>query len=200
MVQRFGTPSLLCWKSSQRILQEPDDMNSPLPDSSALEAGIVEDVRPSRLSRVQDNVRNLLRTSVLGSVKSSPTTPTRMHGALPTPVSLHHENDRAEVLPDPTPMSATIRAFPQPPAAHQERFHQSALYDTRAVMALNHPDLSDPSLESFAQQKAKRTPGTGWKRSRRSRRAAQRLAGSRALVCLMASLLLAAMVATCTCP
>ncbi|KAF2169958.1 hypothetical protein M409DRAFT_64365 [Zasmidium cellare ATCC 36951] len=196
-------------------------MHSPLPDSSALEAGILEDERPSRLSRVQDNVRNLLRTSVFGgvaSVKSSPTTPTypppgQTHGlqhqpeVLPSPSPRLQTQQQAEVLPSPSsthytssPLDTTF-INPQGNAApHIQSTHQSTLFNTRAVAALNHPDLSDPSLATFSQQKRQvrkqRSAASGWTRKGRSKRAVVAKKGSRGLLCLLAALLLAALVAT----
>lgn len=210
MVQRFGTP----FRANRNSLpEEPSNttaMRSPLPDSSALEAGILEDERPSRLSRVQDNVRNLLRASVFGSVKSSPTTPThppqRRCDVHPSPIA------GPEVLPSPlssqgsagsstTHLSERVADFPEPPRSYQDRVQemarQSAMFNNRAVAALRHPDLSDPSLESLELQKAQIRRRKAKKRSYRSRKMAQ-TAGSRGILCVLASLLLAALVATCT--
>ncbi|CAK4033322.1 Hypothetical predicted protein [Lecanosticta acicola] len=72
---------------------------------------------------------------------------------------------------------------------------QSAMFNTRAVAALRHPDLSDRSLESFEQQKAQIPKRKAKKRSYRSRKIAE-TPGSRSILCLLASLLLAALVAT----
>ena len=220
MVQRFGSPSILCW-TTNTITNKPDveKMHSPLPDSSALEAGILEDDRPSqasRLSRVQDNVRNILRTSVFGSVKSSPTTPT--HPPALRTNSVHVASicspTRPEVLPSPTSVATPPARFPQasrgeqrvlfPPTEYQRQVQQMArqsmLFNTRAVAALNHPDLSDPSITDLSQQKEQTRQRSAWtrpkKRSRRTK-AAKRAAGSRGVLCLLASLLLAALVATC---
>ncbi|KAK4627568.1 uncharacterized protein CLAFUR5_11809 [Fulvia fulva] len=218
MVQRFGLPSTLCWTTNDTNTPhtiEVEKMHSPLPDSSALEAGLLEDDRPShssRLSRVQDNVRNLLRTSIFGSVKSSPTTPTHPP-ALRTNsvhvVSICSPNE-PEVLPSPTEVATPPARYPQtsrgelfPPTQYQQQVQemarQSMLFNTRAVAALNHPDLSDPSVTELSQVKEQSRPRIGWtrpkKRSRRTK-AARRAAGSRGVLCLLASLLLAALVAT----
>ncbi|KAK4504192.1 hypothetical protein PRZ48_005108 [Zasmidium cellare] len=238
MVQRLGrTPSLLyCWKDTDKIIiveeeevpttptiheLEANTMHSPLPDSSALEAGILEDERPSRLSRVQDNVRNLLRTSVFGSVKSSPTTPTHppvvgdvnspgLHGqgmqaeVLPSPArqqpeflptSTYQPRQHPEVLPSPSSTTTTHYtsspvdgSFPHPqghypsqPQPQPPQNHQSTLFNTRALTALDHPDLSDPSLTTLSQQKAQRqirkqrSAASGWTRKKgRSKRAVAR--------------------------
>lgn len=186
-------------------------MNSPLPDASALEAGILEDERPSRLSRVQDNVRNLLRSSVFGSVASSPTTPTHRQQSdqdRHTPTlhsSARYEVHRGQVLPSPPTSSGTTETHPEMEVPHptrsfqdrsQQPTHQSTLFNSRAVTALNHPDLSDPSMESLSLQKTRSRQRHGWQRSKH-RRAAKRAAGSRALLCVLAAVLLAGLVATC---
>lgn len=184
---------------------EPCIMNSPLPDASALEAGILEDERPSRLSRVQDNVRNLLRSSVFGSVASSPTTPThRQHPDQERPTEPPHSPVRyqihhGQVLPRP-PFPGRTLDVACPPASLQQvpqhNTHQSTLFNTRAVAALNHPDLSDPSMESLVLQKTRSRQRHSRKRSKR-RRLAKRAAGSRILLCVLAAVLLAGLVATC---
>ena len=216
-------------------------MHSPLPDASALEAGILEDETPSRLSRVQDNVRHLLRTSVFNSVHSSPqASPTRQHqptgqpNGLPTPpespirrASQHPPetmpSPHAEILPTPSTTASSPPATPQipqathvpepipgvlfPPASYRQRIqhmaHQSTLFNTRAVAALNHPDLSDASLATYLQSKAESRQRHAWKRSRHGRRhhgkrnVAARAGSSQCLLCVLAALLLAAVVATC---
>ncbi|KAM3424987.1 hypothetical protein BST61_g6957 [Cercospora zeina] len=230
---------------------------SPLPDSTALEAGIIEDAPPSRLSRVQDNVRLLLRTSIFGSVASSPTSPVhprsaggatsrspdeptlraiqpdaplRSHPPSPAPRSPRHpahtrfpvraSTARPEVLPGPPNSASTISTtssgiganFPGPPSSYQRNVqqmaHQSALFNTRAVAALNHPDLSDPSITDLSQQKSQHRRHHGaWTRYRagshgsrgshsKHKRRAHRAAGSLGLLCFMAAVLLAALIAT----
>lgn len=196
--------------------QQPKDntttMDSPLPDASALEAGILEDTRPSRLSRVQDNVRNLLRSSVFGSVASSPTTST--HQQLP----LSPERSTAELLPQP-PVRYEIRGGqvlpsrnaspsptfrePCPPLAatvqqrSEQGTHQSTLFNSRAVAAINHPDLSDPSMESLSLQKTRSRQQHGWTKRTKHRRTAKKVVGSRGLLVVLAAVLLAGLVATC---
>lgn len=208
--------------------------NSPLPDSTALEAGIIEDERPSRLSRVQDNVRNLLRNSVFGSVASSPTSPSHPRQSPTSPTRLQTQNPlrshppspmiqqhcRPEVLPSPTDSTASSDThysessddhIRRPPGSYyqniQRMAHQSAIFNTRAVAALNHPDLSDPSLTDLSQQKTKRRQHRGWTKSRtgsgsRSVHGKRTTNMKRAAVwhgslLTLASLLLAALVATC---
>jgi hypothetical protein len=207
---------------SDRLVGMP---TSPLPDTSALEAGILQDERPSRLSRVQDNVRNLLRTSIFGSVASSPTTPLRpdpgraQHASL-TPITIPRSRP-VEGQPGP-PSSASlspahqtsspVNALPLPAQAHQRAgqqhngssHYQSTLFNNRAVTALDHPDLSDPSMKPLSQHKSLEQPrsrsGTArsqHKRYYRGRRAAKKAACSRMLICVLAALLLGALVATC---
>lgn len=201
-------------------------MHSPLPDASALEAGILEDERPSRLSRVQDNVRNLLRNSRFGSVNSSPqaspTAPTApahppLHRGLHTPpeTPTRRTQQQPEVLPSPSTESTSssevyasspVEAVPGllfPPVGYQravqQMAHQSALFNTRAVAALDHPDLSDPSLAVYVQQKAETRQQRAWKRSRhgKKRYVAAQAGSSQCMLCVLSALLLAAIVATC---
>lgn len=197
-------------------------MHSPLPDASALEAGIIEDESPSRLSRVQENVRHLLRTSRFGSVHSSPpATPTRQpnlnHG-MPTPPDspLRRASHHPEVMPNPSAESLPSTTSPTsttsdpeipgvlfPPTSYQhavqQMAHQSTLFNTRAVAALNHPDLTDPSLGVYLRQKAENRQRNAWKRTRhgRKRNVAIQAGSSQCLLCVFAALLLSATVATC---
>lgn len=197
-------------------------MHSPLPDASALEAGILEDETPSRLSRVQDNVRYLLRNSRFGSIHSSPqASPTRnkhnVNCGLPTPpesptrmqrqahvLSPSTESTASTTSPTASPQGGQIQGILFPPTSYQhavqQMAHQSALFNTRAVMALNHPDLSDPSLAVYAQQKAERRQQRAWKRSRNGskRHVAVQAGSSQCVLCVLAALLLSAIVATCT--
>ncbi|KAK0249498.1 hypothetical protein LTS09_015419 [Friedmanniomyces endolithicus] len=163
-------------------------MHSPLPDSSVLEAGIIEDQRPSRLSRVQDNVRHLLRASIPTSFRSSVINAPLAHHAtvedadrtpLQSPLRRHV---RINIGVLPSPLSATTsestmadeRAhvpgvlFP-PTSYHQQAEHvnhQSTMFNTRAIAALTHPDLTDPSMAIFLQQKTQERQDRAWKRSK----------------------------------
>ncbi len=210
-------------------------MHSPLPDSSALEAGILEDAQPSRLSRVQDNVRNLLRNSRFSSPTPSfnPPEPTAYgqhapdldgrYGLLTPPASptrVRRMPQQPEVIPSPTAesvtsnsTSSTISAEEEVETAREVHFtpsgyrhtilgmaHQSALFNTRAVAALDHPDLSDPSLAVYARRKHESRHQKAWKRSRRGKnagRGAVEVGSSQCLLCVLAALLLSAIVATC---
>ena len=197
-------------------------MHSPLPDSSALESGIVEDERPSRLSRVQDNVRNLLRTLVLSSIRSSMIRPPPPHQAkveddgrstLQSPLQ-RHVRVAPEVLPSPSNRPSTATSSPTdghhplagalfPPLSYQrqvqEMAHQSTMFNTRAVAALTQPDLSDPSLALYLQQKTDDRQRRAWKRSRnrKLRQSDGRRSTAAWAVCVIAGLLLAGIVATC---
>lgn len=206
-------------------------MHSPLPDSSALEAGILADENPPCASRVQDNVRNLLRNSVLSSIRGSAfILPARsachpnQRGSgpiVPSPLRPHHQLE-PEVLPSPSSDTTTsdststgsstaeqnhIPGVLFPPInytnAVQQMAHQSTLFNTRAVAALDHPDLSDPSLAVFLQQKSESRQQRAWKRSRNGgssrhhHRRSKKRSGSQWWLCLISALLLAAIVATC---
>lgn len=184
-------------------------MHSPLPDSSALEAGIIEDARPSRLSLVQDNVRNLLRSSVFGSVHSSPvTSPTHAQPSLrpviaplrspvlpetpatavPSLTETTSTNTSQSTLPNPQHIPGVLF----PPVS----YHQSTLFNTRAVAALDHPDLSDPSLAVFLQQKTEKRQQRAWKRHR-SKRSKSRGKDIQWIVCLLLGFVLAGLIGTC---
>lgn len=204
------------------------DMHSPLPGSSALEAGILEDPRPPRLSRVQDNVRNLLRRSVASTIRSSiirpppprqatvedePRSPwqsprnrnsrtTRQPGVLPSPVSTTTSSaaTATDSSVDPDPAEAAVLF---PPTTYQQQVqemaHQSTMFNTRALAALRHPDLSDPSLADYLQQKTDDRQRRAWKRSR-SRKLRQRKADRSTaawIVMIFSGLLLAGLIATC---
>ena len=197
-------------------------MHSPLPDSSALEAGIIEDERPSRLSRVQDNVRNLLRASVPSSFRGSVLGTPLAHRAtvedgerspLQSPL---RRNVRVEIGALPSPSSSrTTYSSPGsethdvsgvlfPPTSYQQQVqhmaHQSNMFNTRAIAALTHPDLSDPSVAVFLQHKTEDRQRRAWKRSR-NRKLRHAESGRRKtcswLLCIVTGLLLAAIVSTC---
>lgn len=201
-------------------------MHSPLPDSSALEAGIIEDDRPSRLSRVQDNVRNLLRASVFSSDRASTMASPRHHqptaedddirSPMQSPLQRHVYMD-PEMLPSPSSQTTTTTHTSTmetdhvpagilfPPTIYQQQVqemaHQSTMFNTRAVAALTHPDLSDPSMAVFLQHKTESRQRRAWKRSRnrKLRHAESGRRSSQGVLCVVAGLLLGAIVATCEC-
>lgn len=157
-------------------------MRSPLPDSGNLEAGIVEDSRPSRLSRVHDNVRDLLRRSVLGngSAVTSPVSPwahSHDFNILPSPAiakaGTEKQSPRSNVRPtsptEPTPTTPPdeIPGVLFPPWRHQEpanRPDPAVIDNTRVLTANEHPDLSSPALSIFIHQKQIERQQQAWKR------------------------------------
>jgi hypothetical protein len=187
-------------------------MHSPLPDASALEAGIIEDDRPARLS-VQDNVRNLLRASVFGSVHgstvASPAATTahqatvedgsHPHDLLSPSGSTTSSSTATTTTSEANEISGGLFSLTTYQQQVQEMAHQSTLFNTRAVAALNHPDLSDPSMALFLQQKTEARQRRAWKRSknRKLRYAHARARRGRWWLCLLAGLLLGAIVGIC---
>ncbi|KAK0337979.1 hypothetical protein LTR02_006290 [Friedmanniomyces endolithicus] len=194
-------------------------MHSPLPDSSVLEAGIIEDDRPSRLSRVQDNVRHLLRASIPTSFRSSVIAAPPAHRAtvedadrtpLQSPLRRHVRID-VGVLPSPSSATTSESTFADeganvpgvlfPPTSYQQQAehvnHQSTMFNTRAIAALTHPDLTDPSMAIFLQQKTQERQNRAWKRSknRKLRYASSKRSMVSWLLCLVTALILAAVVA-----
>ncbi|KAI6896658.1 hypothetical protein D0867_13090 [Hortaea werneckii] len=192
-------------------------MRSPLPDSATLEAGIFEDQQPLRLSRVQDNVRNLLRSSA-----STPTYPSPL--ASPKEVQqtcakngprsqlnlrLARE-DRDQTTPLPTSTSSNsnpgasrdVLGILFPPLAHRQRVqdmsHRPSLIDTPRDPLLGHPDMSDSSIAALLQQKEENRQKRAWKRSRHPKKhhRSHRDIFSRWALCLVSGLILIAIVAT----
>ncbi|KAK6432122.1 hypothetical protein LTR95_011711 [Oleoguttula sp. CCFEE 5521] len=191
-------------------------MLSPLPDSSALEAGIIEDSRraSTRLSRVQDNVRNLLRNSVFGSVHSSPqtsptSTPVHTHASprpaqKPTPIIIEQPiaispsaySCSTASLPDAeSPVPGVLFPAMSYGQALQCMAHQSNMFNTRAMTALRHPDMNDPSLALFLQHKAQKRQQHAWKKSKRSSRRG-RVGSTQWLLCLLLGFLLTGLLGT----
>ncbi|RMY65220.1 hypothetical protein D0863_09261 [Hortaea werneckii] len=189
-------------------------MRSPLPDSATLEAGIFEDQQPSRLSRVQDNVRNLLRSSA-----SIPTYPSPL--ASPTEVqkpcaenhprsqwNLRLDADQTIALPKSTSSNSSPGASRDvpgilfPPLAHRQRVqdmsHRPSSVDTPWDPLLCHPDMSNSSTAALLQQKEENRQKRAWKRSRHPKKhhRSHRSHFSRWALCLVSGLLLIAIVAT----
>lgn len=185
-------------------------MRSPLPDSSNLEAGIVEDARPSRLSRVHDNVRDLLRRSVFGSVTSTPvTSPTRSpeDRAIPTP-PIHpitqHASQRA--MPINSPVASTTSSpeivpgvlFPAwrqqpstPPVVNNE---------SQTPTPRDHPDLSQNTMSLFLQQKElerhQQRQHKAWKRPR-SRKSRKSVSSMQWIICMLLGFAVLGLLGTC---
>ncbi|RMY46366.1 hypothetical protein D0863_15861 [Hortaea werneckii] len=194
-------------------------MHSPLPDSAALEAGLFEDQQPSRLSRVQNNVRNLLRSSnPFSAPHPSPIASPRevrqscaenhhqSHLNLRLP---HEEADPA--IPLPTSASSDSNNYASrdvpgilfPPLAHHQRAPRDevprpSLSDTSQEALLGHPDMSDSSIAALLQQKEENRQKRAWKRSQHQRRyhRSHRKRTCRWALCLVSGLLLIAIVAS----
>ncbi|KAK5113972.1 hypothetical protein LTR62_003095 [Meristemomyces frigidus] len=186
-------------------------MHSPLPDSSALEAGLVEDSRATRFSRVQDNVRNLLGSSIISSVRTSFIRSPPLHqvsieheprSPVPSPFDVH-----GRTANPPSSASGSLASTLDddlehglcPPTSYQQQVqHQSTLFNTRAIAALVHPDLTDPSLAVLLQQKTEDRHRRAWKRSRnrKLRHASARRSTCSIVLCIVAGVLLAGIVAT----
>jgi hypothetical protein len=168
-------------------------MRSPLPDSSNLEAGILEDTVPSRLSRVHDNVRDLLRQSVFGAFHVSPT-PSPTNGSPPI-----------RVLPSPVPKLEPRRGLrPESPA---EATPVSLHGDVPGVLfpawrrdhcsppvhidTAGHPDVSPNAMSVFmnlqqteAQRSKPRQQHKAWTRPK-SRRSTKRNSNTQWAVCII---------------
>ena len=195
-------------------------MNSPLPDSATLEAGLFEDQQPSRLSRVQNNVRNLLRSSNLFSATNasplaSPTETRQSRAEDHTRPQLNLRLPREEADPTiPLPTSASsnsnncasrdVPGILFPPLAHHQRaprdeVPRSSLSDTPREALLGHPDMSDSSIAALLQQKEENRQKCAWKRSRHQKRhhRGHRNRNSRWALCVVSGLLLIAIVASC---
>ena len=187
-------------------------MQSPLPDSSALEAGILEDQIPSRLSRVQDNVRHLLRTSVLSSWRGSPPdTPTAspraapeadFHLGLATPPQVHVPTTyQPEVLPSP---SSTVSGgcSASSPLLHNDAdgvpgtlFPASRRYRDAVAQMAHQPTLFNYIDAAGVDE----CPQKQWKRSKGHRRRKGKRHGEevRCAMAVLSALLLASVIAAC---
>lgn len=180
-------------------------MRSPLPDSSHLEAGIVADTQPSRLSLVHDNVRDLLRRSVFGSVHSSPAT--SPHGiALPSP-AIQSTPRHALRQEEPQSHSESATASPSddvpgvlfPAWRHQPDLRPIDDHDRSATVG--HPDLSPHALSTFLQQKGTRRhrkhQQQGWKRAR-SHRPKKSNSNVQKVICGVLGVAIIGLLGTCT--
>jgi hypothetical protein len=181
-------------------------MRSPLPDSSNLEAGIVEDARPSRLSRVHDNVRDLLRRSVFGSVASSPVaSPTSSPGdrVVPSPTihPAHHQATStrppmASTTSSPQDVPGVLfpawRSQPPSPPVINDRSHISASHA--------HPDLNQNAMSVFLQQKElqrhQQRQHKAWKRPR-SRKPRTSVSSVQWIICTVLGFAVLGLLGTC---
>jgi hypothetical protein len=181
-------------------------MRSPLPDSSNLEAGILEDARPSRLSRVHDNVRDLLRRSVFGSFASSPVaSPPRSPGASVVP------NPTTRLPPQqPTPTyHPAVSTTPSPqdvpgvlfPAWRSQPPSPPVIDDRSQVPAPpEHPDVSQNAMSVFLQQKElqrhQHRQHKAWKRPR-SRKPRDAVSSVQWIICMVLGFAVLGLLGTC---
>lgn len=181
-------------------------MCSPLPDSSNLEAGIVEDTVPSRLSRVHDNVRDLLRQSVFGALHISPTssptngsTPSRV---LPSPVTKPtlRRDLRPETPAETTPVSLNedVPGVLFPAWRHQPCSPPPVPFATEG-----HPDVSPNAMSVFmglqqneAHRHKPRQQHKAWTRSK-SCRTKKRNSNTQWIVCIILGFTLLGLLGTC---
>lgn len=185
-------------------------MRSPLPDSSNLEAGIVEDARPSRLSRVHDNVRDILRRSVFGSVTSTPvTSPTRWpeDRAIPTPPihpTTQHTTQRA--MPMVSPPNSTLSSPENVPGVLFPAWRQQpctlpiANNESQTPTPRDHPDLSQNTMSLFLQQKElqrhQQRQHKAWKRPK-SRKSRKSVGSMQWVICIILGFAVLGLLGTC---
>lgn len=181
-------------------------MPSLLPDSRNLEAGIVEDPSPSRLSRVHDNVRDLLRRSVFGSVSSSPRRPAAYSPCdPPTPISpilSQRTQPTSERDHHPVPIGSSV------PASHHDvpgvlfpPWRSRSTTVDHTIRPYEHPDLPTSTLSAFLQQKdierQQRQQEKAWKRPKARKQ--KQSSGNRAQwpVCAILAVILLGLLGTC---
>ncbi|GAB7322553.1 hypothetical protein MBLNU13_g03473t1 [Cladosporium sp. NU13] len=171
-------------------------MRSPLPDSSNLEAGIVEDAMPSRLSRVHDNVRDLLRRSVFGSVTSTPVaspmnSPEDRVAPNPTVHPTAH-NSLRQAAPIPSAAASALCSPDHvpgvlfPPWRPQPEILPTANPSSPESTPREHPDMNRDAMSVFLQQKERRRhkhrQQQAWKRPR-SRKTKDSVSSTQCVVC-----------------
>jgi hypothetical protein len=164
-------------------------MRSPLPDSSNLEAGIVEDAVPSRLSRVHDNVRDLLRQSVFGTLHISPT-PSPTNGSSPIRV-LPSPAPKSELRRGPRPESPTKATQDVPGVLFPAWRRQPCSAPPVHVATDGHPDMSPNAMSVFmnlqqneAQRHKQKRQHKAWTRSK-SRRSKEPSSNTQWAVCII---------------
>lgn len=185
-------------------------MRSPLPDSSNLEAGIVEDALPSRLSRVHDNVRDLLRRSVFGSVTSTPiaspmNSPENRAAPNPTTHPVAH-NSLRQAAPIPSPVASSLYSSDQvpgvlfPPWRPQPEISPTANASLQDSTPREHPDMNQNAMSVFLQQKNRRhhkhRQQQAWKRPR-SRKSSNAASSSQWVVCSILGFAVFGLLGTC---
>lgn len=184
-------------------------MRSPLPDSSNLEAGIVEDALPSRLSRVHDNVRDLLRRSVFGSVTSTPVaSPIRSSDDRVAPSPPIHSTARRlphEVSPILVPAASTtsspdVPGVLFPPWRPQPEGCPTSDVTSQAPTPREHPDLTPSAMSIFLQQKElqryQQRQHKAWKRPR-SRKSKSSVSNVQRVVCGILGFAVLGLLGTC---
>ena len=132
---------------------------------------------PSRLSRVHDNVRDLLRRSVFGSVTSTPIaspTNTTEDRAVPNP-TVHHCSLR-QAAPIPSQADSTLCSPDHvpgvlfPPWRPQPDTLPTANPSSPESTPREHPDMNRNAMSVFLQQKERRRhkhrQQQAWKRPR----------------------------------
>jgi hypothetical protein len=168
-------------------------MRSPLPDSSNLEAGILEDALPSRLSRVHDNVRDLLRQSVFGALHISPTaSPTNGSPAvcvLPSPVT--KSEPRRRLQPESPAGTTPVSLHGDVPGVLFPAWRRGPRSPPVHVATAEHPDLSPNAVSVFmnlqqteAQRTKPRQQRKAWTRPK-SRKSSKRNSNTQWVVCII---------------
>lgn len=185
-------------------------MRSPLPDSSNLEAGIVEDAMPSRLSRVHDNVRDLLRRSVFGSVTSTPVaspmnSPEDRVAPNPTVHPTAH-NSLRQAAPIPSAAASALCSPDHvpgvlfPPWRPQPEILPTANPSSPESTPREHPDMNRDAMSVFLQQKERRRhkhrQQQAWKRPR-SRKTKDSVSSTQCVVCSILGFAVFGLLGTC---
>lgn len=185
-------------------------MQSPLPDSSALEAGILEDQKAAAGSTIQNSVRALLRSSVLDIRHSSAVWGNEIHNLLyPRPelltVPIHADAHPASELRTHsmghTPgIPITQRRPPTLPALAMDYLPgRSPVPDSAHATphVLCHPDLDDDGLALLVQRKTAHRQRHAWVRRRKTRYVSPHKLHSRVLASILSGVVLAAFLGTC---
>jgi hypothetical protein len=185
-------------------------MRSPLPDSSNLEAGIVDDTLPSRLSRVHDNVRDLLRRSVFGSVTSTPVTsprdsPEDRVAANPT-IHTAARHPPRQTAPIPSPAASSTSSFDEvpgvlfPPWRPQPDIPHTADATSQEPTPRDHPDMSRNAMSVFLQQKEQQRhqyrQHKAWKRPR-NRKPRHSVSNIQRILCIILGFAVLGLLGTC---
>ena len=167
-------------------------MRSPLPDSSNLEAGILEDAVPSRLSRVHDNVRDLLRQSVFGALHVSPTASPRSppNRVLSSPVP--KSEPRRELRPESPAEATPVSLHGEVPGVLFPAWRREPCSPPQVHIATaGHPDMSPNAISVFmnlqhneAQRHKQDRQHKAWTRSK-SRRYKKASSSTQWAVCII---------------